>query len=306
MTDRDAADREPVRKLRFRRQRGADLVAAGMKGVAQRLVDRRIERRPAPRRPGLGCGRHPRASPCPRGDVSRSRHGSAMPRRTVGPLGALGVDEGPEAPQREEIALRAEAGDHAVGAQRHVGVVPEALALVHVRDVHLEDRALEGVERVEDGDRGVGEGARVDDDAAGALPRLVDPVDDLVFAVALVEAEAELQLRRQRAAGGLDVGESLVPVDMRLALAQKIEVRTVEDGRLDGCMGILCRRGSPHRRARPRFRQTAGTVNFRTRGVAPPGPIRPLATAARMWEHLPPAVRAGDKQDAPGGMNVRE
>ena len=35
---------------------------------------------------------------------------------------------------------------------------------------------------------------RVDDDAAGAVPRLVDPVDDLVFAVALVEADsAELQ-----------------------------------------------------------------------------------------------------------------
>ncbi len=41
--------------------------------------------------------------------------------------------------------------------------------------------------------------AGVDDDADGRFPRLVDPVDDLVFAVGLVEADLVSELGRQRA-----------------------------------------------------------------------------------------------------------
>ncbi len=45
----------------------------------------------------------------------------------------------------------------------------EGLALVHVGDMHLDDRPGERVQRVEDRDRGVGEGGGIDDDAGGAL-----------------------------------------------------------------------------------------------------------------------------------------
>ena len=58
--------------------------------------------------------------------------------------------------------------------------------------------------------------------------RLVDPVDDLVFAVALVEAEVQAQLGGQRPAVPLHVGQGLVALDVRLPLAQQVQVGAVE------------------------------------------------------------------------------
>ena len=134
-----------------------------------------------------------------------------------------------DAAEGELVALRAAADDDAVRPERDVGVVAEALALVDVGDVHLDHRPLEGVEGVEDGDRGVGEGAGIDGDSNGLLAGLVDPVDDLALPVRLQEAEGEAELGGQRGAVALDVGEGLVAVDLRLALAEEVEVRSVED-----------------------------------------------------------------------------
>jgi hypothetical protein len=75
----------------------------------------------------------------------------------------------------------------------------------------------------------MGEGTGVDDDADGLLTGLVDPVDDLVFAVRLVEADLEVELLAQRPAGILDIGQRLRAVDVRLALAEQVQVRAVED-----------------------------------------------------------------------------
>ena len=48
-------------------------------------------------------------------------------------------------------------------------MMAESLAVVHIGNMHFDDRPREGVERVEDGDRRMGEGGRIDDDAGGAL-----------------------------------------------------------------------------------------------------------------------------------------
>jgi hypothetical protein len=48
----------------------------------------------------------------------------------------------------------------------------------------------------------------------------MDPVDDLMFAIALAEANLKLQLRSRRLAVALDVGESLKTVDVGLAFPQ--------------------------------------------------------------------------------------
>jgi hypothetical protein len=75
----------------------------------------------------------------------------------------------------------------------------------------------------------VGEGGRVDDDPGGFGPRRVDPVDDLVLGVRLVEADLEPDLGPEPPAVGLDVGERLAPVDLGLALAEQVQVRSVQD-----------------------------------------------------------------------------
>ena len=87
--------------------------------------------------------------------------------------------------------------------------MPERLALVHVGNVHLDDRPVEGVQRVEDGDRRVGEGGGIDDDAGRALAGGMNEVDDLVFAIALwnsiAEPECSWPTRRQSASTSASV-----------------------------------------------------------------------------------------------------
>ena len=88
---------------------------------------------------------------------------------------------------------------------------------------------IERIERVEDRDRGVREGRRVDDDAAGGFARLVDPIDDLVLPVALVKPNVEFQFLRQCAAILLDVGQRFVSVNVWLPLAEQVEIGAVQN-----------------------------------------------------------------------------
>src|SRR5215475_6679411 len=102
------------------------------------------------------------------------------------------------------------------------------LALVDIRDMDFDNRRFEGVQRVKDCNRCVGECSGIDHDSARGFSRLVDPVDDLVFTVRLVKAKFKSVLAGDLATVGLNIGESFVPVDVRLPLAQKIEVRSVQ------------------------------------------------------------------------------
>src|SRR5262249_27423909 len=68
----------------------------------------------------------------------------------------------------------------------------------------------------------------IDHDAARSFSRLVDPIDDLVFTVRLVKAKFKSVLAGDLATVGLNIGKRFVPVDVRLPLAQKIEVRSVQ------------------------------------------------------------------------------
>ena len=71
--------------------------------------------------------------------------------------------------------------------------------------------------------------AGIDDDARGALAGAVNPVDDLVFAIALMELDREPELLADAPAVRLDVGERLAAVDLRLALAEQVEIGSVQD-----------------------------------------------------------------------------
>jgi hypothetical protein len=75
----------------------------------------------------------------------------------------------------------------------------------------------------------VGECGGIDDDAGSALAAAVDPVDDLVFAVALMELDRELELGAHAPAFGLHVRQGLAAVDLRLALAEQVEIGPVQD-----------------------------------------------------------------------------
>src|SRR5882762_9019619 len=123
-----------------------------------------------------------------------------------------------QTPQSELIAMGSKSRDHAVGAKRDIGMMPEFLALVHVRDMG-----------VKNGDRCMGEGSGIDDDARRDLPRLMNPVNDLVFAIGLVKPNLEPEFAGNSAAVRLDIGKGFMPVDVRLTLAKPVQIGAIQD-----------------------------------------------------------------------------
>ena len=74
----------------------------------------------------------------------------------------------------------------------------------------------------------MGEGGGIDDNAGCALAGGVNEVDDLVFAIALMKLDRKPEFLADAAAVRLDVGERLAAVDLRLALAEQVEIGTVQ------------------------------------------------------------------------------
>ena len=64
---------------------------------------------------------------------------------------------------------------------------------------------------------------------AARLAGGVNEVDDLVFAVALMELDRKPELSPHPPAVGFDLGERLAAVDLGLALAEQIEIGSVQD-----------------------------------------------------------------------------
>src|SRR5271169_5673880 len=124
--------------------------------------------------------------------------------------------------KRQRVALRSAADNNARSDARNVGMMPERLSLVHVGNMHLDDRTFEGVQRIEDGDRRMGEGGGIDDDAGGALASAVNPVDQLVFAIALMELDRKPEFCADATAVRFDIGQRLAAVNLRLALAEQV------------------------------------------------------------------------------------
>ncbi|MNT48788.1 hypothetical protein D3C72_1855890 [compost metagenome] len=76
----------------------------------------------------------------------------------------------------------------------------------------------------------MGKGTGIDDDACRCAARRMDPVDQLVFPVALGKEYLVARRLGNRAAIGLHIGHRFVAVDFRLALAEQVEVRSVKYG----------------------------------------------------------------------------
>ena len=72
-----------------------------------------------------------------------------------------------------------------------------------------------GQDGVEDRDRRVREGARIDDDAGRLLARLLQPIDDVALVVGLPERDRKSMALGAGAAERLDVGERAAAVDVQ-------------------------------------------------------------------------------------------
>ena len=111
--------------------------------------------------------------------------------------------------------------------------MPEGLARVHVRHVHLDDRQAGARDRVTQRHGRVRVGAGVEhhaDEVAHRVrpPRLLQPVDEHALVVALPGLEVEPPPPRLGPAEPEDVVERRRPVDVGLARPEQVEVGPVE------------------------------------------------------------------------------
>ncbi|OIQ70144.1 hypothetical protein GALL_482490 [mine drainage metagenome] len=129
----------------------------------------------------------------------------------------------------------------------------------------------------------MGEGTGVDEDGGGGFARVMDPVDQLIFAVGLVKADLDAEVFGEGAKVGLDIGEGFGAVDMRLAFAQQVEVGAVEDkdGRFHAGSPLRAvRDGSARRAARASLRRVPVRVIWRASRSQALGASRATAASA--------------------------
>src|SRR5437868_8623174 len=131
--------------------------------------------------------------------------------------------------QGRQVALEAEARDHALCGRGRDHPVPVRLAGEDIRDMDLDDRLARAAQRVGERQAVVGERTRVDDDRVACRAFLFDPVDQLTLVVRLHAGELESELAGAFVEELFQVGKGLSAVDVRLTTTERPKIWSVEN-----------------------------------------------------------------------------
>ena len=148
--------------------------------------------------------------------------------------------------ERVDIALEAFSGDGGEAGQARVAHLAEVLARLDSANVDLDGGDGDGLEGVQDRYAGMRVGCRVDDDAVDFAVDLLDLVDDTALVVGLEDLDLVKALGGAGFLADLDQAVVVVAaVDARLADAEHVEVRAVDNECFHGCFlcGRVVRRG---------------------------------------------------------------
>ena len=150
------------------------------------------------------------------------------------------------------VGAPAEALDRSLDGRRDDRVRAPRLARGDVAHVHLDHREGHRLDRVVQRHAVLRQPGRVDERALHRVDPLVQLVDQRAFVVRLEALELGAELGGQRLQLGVDLGERGRAVDVRLAPAEQVEVRAVQDqelhaGSLAGC-GERSVRAGQHRK----------------------------------------------------------
>src|SRR5205085_6991281 len=119
-----------------------------------------------------------------------------------------------------------EAGGHEVGNDR---VSPPLLPLVDVREVHLDDRNGERLERVVDRPGVMRPRGGIDDDPVDRVVGVVAPFDELPLVVRLAALHRELELASPLVDAALELGDRNAAVELGIAPPDHVQVDPVQD-----------------------------------------------------------------------------
>ena len=141
--------------------------------------------------------------------------------------------------QRVGVTLEALAGDGSKTGQAGIAYLAEVLARLDGTDVDLDGGDGDGLEGVQDRYARVRVSRWVDDDTVDLAVCLLDLVDDAALVVGLEDLDLVEALCGTGLLADLDQAVVVVAaVDARLANAEHVEVRAVDDESFHGC--FLC------------------------------------------------------------------
>src|SRR6202049_1024246 len=95
--------------------------------------------------------------------------------------------------------------------------------------MHFDDGPVHCVQCIQQSDRAMRIGTRIDDDTAALLTSLLDPIDQHAFMIGLAENDLEPMLPSARSDAFFDVGQRGAAINLRLSRAEEIEIRPIKD-----------------------------------------------------------------------------
>src|SRR5438445_865846 len=121
-----------------------------------------------------------------------------------------------------------EADDLSPANRRNHRFVPDFFTGMDVGEVDFNGRDADGGNRVPQSNTGVGVGGRIQNNRAKLAFRLLNPIHQFAFQVGLAEVDFGAEFRRLRPDCLLDVSQRLAAVNLRLALSDEVQIRSVE------------------------------------------------------------------------------
>lgn len=127
------------------------------------------------------------------------------------------------------IAICTHTANHRCRLILEITVVSERLPRMNIGDMTLNERNVNTQQRIANGDACVRECAGVDDNHVNIASCLMNAVDDRALPIRLESVEFRAQVGTLLVAGIDDIVEGCAAVEMGLAGAEEVEVRTVDE-----------------------------------------------------------------------------
>ena len=132
----------------------------------------------------------------------------------------------------KKIAILPKTGDRSHRHPGHEGLVPELLPGRRIGEVNLHHRQTHPGEAVSQGDAGMGESGRIDEDSLDLSGGILQVIQDFPLVVGLEEIQLDTQLPGHLPELSVDLFQRVCAVDVGLPLTQQAKVGSVDDGDL--------------------------------------------------------------------------
>ncbi len=123
------------------------------------------------------------------------------------------------------ITVRAKTADNCLRHVAEIGMFTEGFASMRIRKMHFHEWNPNCGQGIPQGDTGVGEGGRVNQDKTGAVQaRGLNAIHQLVFGIGLEAVQLMPNLGSALAKPAIDLLECRAAIDARLAFSEVIQI----------------------------------------------------------------------------------